>query len=188
MASLAGAWTALVGGFGGLRDDEGILSSIRSCQTVSAALLQVDVAGYRLTVSATHDDVTYTLRDGPDGELKIRHAGEELTLNTTEPTTVPLQERQPLLPHRRSRQAASRYTGAAAPSESSGQPVELICSIYRFGPAARRCGEGQTLRRFGIISISCEVLQEVWPKAKPSRSRRLPQAAVHGHPPQPVVT
>ena len=26
MASLAGAWTALVAGFGGLRDDEGILA------------------------------------------------------------------------------------------------------------------------------------------------------------------
>ena len=33
MASLAGAWTALVGGFGGLRDDEGILSWIPSCPT-----------------------------------------------------------------------------------------------------------------------------------------------------------
>ena len=48
---------------------------------------------------AGHDDVTYTLRDGPDGqELTIRHAGEELTLNTEEPTTVPVRVRKPLLP------------------------------------------------------------------------------------------
>jgi alpha,alpha-trehalose phosphorylase len=39
------------------------------------------------------------LRDGPDGEeLKIRHAGEELTLTTQEPTTVPVRPRKPLLP------------------------------------------------------------------------------------------
>lgn len=33
MASLAGAWTALVAGFGGLRDDEGVLSLIPLCRT-----------------------------------------------------------------------------------------------------------------------------------------------------------
>jgi hypothetical protein len=54
--------------------------------------------GHRVTVSVTHKAVTYTLRDGPNGELKIRHAGEDLTLSTTEPTTVPLQDREPLLP------------------------------------------------------------------------------------------
>jgi trehalose/maltose hydrolase-like predicted phosphorylase len=99
MASLAGAWTALVGGFGGLRDDEGILSLDPQLPDSFARLcFRLMWQGYRLTVSVTHDEVTYTLRDGPDGELKIRHAGEDLTLNSNEPTTVPLQERQPLLP------------------------------------------------------------------------------------------
>jgi trehalose/maltose hydrolase-like predicted phosphorylase len=99
MASLAGAWTALVGGFGGLRDDEGILSLDPQLPDSFARLcFRLMWQGYRLTVSVTHDEVTYTLRDGPDGELKIRHAGEDLTLNSNEPTTVPLQEREPLLP------------------------------------------------------------------------------------------
>jgi trehalose/maltose hydrolase-like predicted phosphorylase len=99
MASLAGAWMALVNGFGGLRDDEGILSLDPQLPDSFARLrFRLMWQGYRLTVSATHDKVTYTLRDGPDGELKIRHAGEDLTLSTSEPTTVPLQERQPLLP------------------------------------------------------------------------------------------
>ncbi len=99
MASLAGAWTALVGGFGGLRDDEGILSLDPQLPDSFARLcFRLMWHGYRLTVSVTHDEVTYTLRDGPDGELKIRHAGEDLMLDSNEPTTVPLQERQPLLP------------------------------------------------------------------------------------------
>jgi alpha,alpha-trehalose phosphorylase len=99
MASLAGAWTALVGGFGGLRDDEGILSLDPQLPDSFARLrFRLMWQGYRLTVSATHAEVTYTLRDGPGGELKIRHAGEDLMLSTSEPTTVPLQERQPLLP------------------------------------------------------------------------------------------
>ncbi len=99
MASLAGAWTALVAGFGGLRDDEGILSLDPQLPDSFARLcFRLMWQGYRLTVSVTHDEVTYTLRDGPDGELKIRHAGEDLTLSSSEPTSVPLQERQPLLP------------------------------------------------------------------------------------------
>ncbi len=99
MASLAGAWTALVGGFGGLRDDEGVLSLDPQLPDSFARLcFRLIWQGYRLTVSVTQEEVTYTLRDGPDGELTIRHAGEELKLSTSEPTTVPLQERQPMLP------------------------------------------------------------------------------------------
>jgi alpha,alpha-trehalose phosphorylase len=99
MASLAGAWIALVGGFGGLRDDEGILSLDPQLPDAFARLcFRLMWQGFRLTVSATHDEVTFTLRDGPGGELTIRHAGEELTLSTSEPTTVAVQEREPLLP------------------------------------------------------------------------------------------
>ncbi len=99
MASLAGAWTALVGGFGGLRDDEGILSLDPQLPHEFACLrFRLLWQGFRLTVSATHDEVTYTLRDGPGGELTIRHAGEDLELSTSEPTTVPVQKREALLP------------------------------------------------------------------------------------------
>jgi alpha,alpha-trehalose phosphorylase len=99
MASLAGAWMALVGGFGGLRDDEGILSLDPQLPHEFACLrFRLMWRGFRLTVSVTHEDVTYTLRDGPGGELTIRHAGEELELSTSEPTTVPVQKREPLLP------------------------------------------------------------------------------------------
>jgi trehalose/maltose hydrolase-like predicted phosphorylase len=99
MASLAGAWTALVGGFGGLRDDEGILSLDPAMPDgISCLRFRLRWRGFRLTVCATHADVTYTLRDGPGGELTIRHAGEDLELSTEEPVTVPLKKREPLLP------------------------------------------------------------------------------------------
>lgn len=99
MASLAGAWTALVGGFGGLRDDEGILALDPQLPDGIARLrFRLRWRDFRLTVDANHADVTYTLRDGPGGELAIRHAGEELVLSTEEPTTVEVRRREPLLP------------------------------------------------------------------------------------------
>jgi hypothetical protein len=49
-------------------------------------------------VDATHNKVTYGLRDGPDARLTIRHAGTEIELSTQQPTTVDVRPRKPLLP------------------------------------------------------------------------------------------
>ena len=66
MASLAGAWTALVAGFGGLRDDDGMLSlDPQLPERHFAAAIPVAWRDFRLTVDVNHDDVTYTVRDGP---------------------------------------------------------------------------------------------------------------------------
>lgn len=99
MASLAGAWTALVAGFGGLRDDEGILSlDPQLPDGISRLRFRLRWRDFRVTVDVNHSDVSYTLRDGPGGELTIRHAGEELTLSTESPTTLAVRTRKPLLP------------------------------------------------------------------------------------------
>jgi trehalose/maltose hydrolase-like predicted phosphorylase len=128
MASLAGAWMALVNGFGGLRDDEGILSLDPQLPDSFARLcFRLNWQECRLTVSVTHQDVTYTLRDGPEGELKIRHAGEDLVLSSNEPLTVAIQQREPMLPrppqppgrepmHRRSGLAAPKIVAVSPPS------------------------------------------------------------------------
>ncbi|MEK0461802.1 glycoside hydrolase family 65 protein, partial [Mycobacterium ulcerans] len=99
MASLAGAWTALVGGFGGLRDDEGILSiDPQLPDGISRLRFRLRWRGYRLTVDANHSTVTFTLRDGPGAELTIRHAGKDLELSSTKPTTISVHKHKPLLP------------------------------------------------------------------------------------------
>ena len=99
MASLAGAWIALVVGFGGLRDDEGILCLDPLLPDgISRLRFRLRWRDFRLTVDVNHTEVTYTLHDGPDHELNIRHAGEQLTVNTDSPTTVEVRIRKPLLP------------------------------------------------------------------------------------------
>jgi trehalose/maltose hydrolase-like predicted phosphorylase len=99
MASLAGAWTALVAGFGGLRDDEGLLAlNPYLPDGISRLRFRLRWRDFRLTVDVVHDEVTYTLRDGPEGELTIRHDGEDLELSTSAPTTITLKKREPLLP------------------------------------------------------------------------------------------
>ncbi len=98
MASLAGAWIALVAGFGGLRDDEGVLSLDPQLPCGIACLrFRLRWKDFRLIVDVNHDEVRYVLRDGPDGTLTIRHGGEDVILDTRAPTTVPLRPRTPLL-------------------------------------------------------------------------------------------
>ncbi len=99
MASLGGAWTTLVGGFGGLRHDEGVLSlNPHLPDSIFRLRFRLRWKGFRLTVDANHTEVTYTLRDGPGDCLTIWHAGEELTLSTESPSTIAVSPRKPLLP------------------------------------------------------------------------------------------
>ncbi len=99
MASLAGAWMALVNGFGGLRDDEGILAlDPQLPDGITRLRFRLRWRDSRVTVDANHTDVTYTLRDGPNSDLTIRHAGEELELSTEKPTKIAVRRRKPLLP------------------------------------------------------------------------------------------
>ena len=66
MASLAGAWTALVAGFGGLRDDDGELAlDPQLPDGISRLRFRLRWKGFRLTVDVNHDEVNYALRDGP---------------------------------------------------------------------------------------------------------------------------
>jgi trehalose/maltose hydrolase-like predicted phosphorylase len=99
MASLAGAWTALVAGLGGLRDDEGILSlDPQLPEGISRLRFRLRWRAFRVLVDVDHARVSYALRDGPDGGLIIRHAGKEVRLNTQSPTTIALRARDALLP------------------------------------------------------------------------------------------
>lgn len=99
LASLAGTWTALVAGFGGLRDDERVLALDPQLPCgINRLRFRLCWRNFRVTVDADHDHVTYTLRDGPHSTLTIRHAGRALEISTDAPTTVKVREREPLLP------------------------------------------------------------------------------------------
>ncbi|MGV0794022.1 glycoside hydrolase family 65 protein [Mycolicibacterium sp. XJ1819] len=99
MASLAGAWTALVAGFGGLRDDEGVLSlDPQLPRGITRLRFRLRWRNFRLTVDVNHESVTYTVRDGPDASLTILHAGEETKLHSQQPITLAIKRREPLLP------------------------------------------------------------------------------------------
>jgi trehalose/maltose hydrolase-like predicted phosphorylase len=99
LAALAGAWTALVSGFGGLRDDEGVLAlDPRLPDVLTRLRFRLRWRGFRLTVDVDHTEVTYLLSDGPDGQLTIRHAGSPLDLKTGSSTTMPVRPRVALLP------------------------------------------------------------------------------------------
>ncbi|GAA1672157.1 glycoside hydrolase family 65 protein [Kribbella sp. NPDC056951] len=98
MASLAGAWTALVAGFGGLRDRDGVLAFDPALpQGLSGLCFSVRWRGVRLTVDIDSGSVTYSVRDGEDASITLRHAGEELTVTAGTPVTRQLAKRIPLL-------------------------------------------------------------------------------------------
>jgi trehalose/maltose hydrolase-like predicted phosphorylase len=98
IASLAGAWVALVAGFGGLRDVANQLSfDPHLPKDISSLCFNLRWRGSRLKVDVSHDEVTYSLRDGAD-EVVFRHAGEELTLQSGESTVRKIAKRSPLLP------------------------------------------------------------------------------------------
>ena len=99
MASLAGAWTALVSGFGGLRQVAGGLCFDPALpEGLPRLVFTIRWRGVRLKVDINSVDVTYSVHDGPGASMTLRHAGERITVTTDSPVTRSLEKRQPLLP------------------------------------------------------------------------------------------
>src|SRR5947209_17914767 len=79
MASLAGAWTALVAGFGGMRLLNGSLCfSPRLPDALERLAFHILFRGSRLRIEVRAQEATYRLLDG--SPLKVRHHGEEILL------------------------------------------------------------------------------------------------------------
>jgi alpha,alpha-trehalose phosphorylase len=99
IASLAGAWIALVGGFGGMRDNEGVLAFDPALPIgLTKLCFSVRWQGMRLKVDISPTEVTYTLRDHDTGSISLRHAGKEVTVTVKESVTFTLGPRTALLP------------------------------------------------------------------------------------------
>ncbi|MEV0397449.1 glycoside hydrolase family 65 protein [Polymorphospora rubra] len=100
VASLAGAWIALVAGFGGMRDHDGRLSfAPRLPSRIGRLEFSLMWHGRRLRVDVRPHEVTYSLRDGDDDtRLELRHHGEEVTVTCDDPVTRPVPPAPPAGP------------------------------------------------------------------------------------------
>ncbi|MEO6891990.1 MAG: glycoside hydrolase family 65 protein [Ktedonobacteraceae bacterium] len=93
MASLAGAWTALVAGFGGMRVQNGALSfAPRLPGALGRIAFHLMFRGSSLRVEVKATEATYCLLDG--APLTVRHHGEEILLPVDGEITRPIPEMQ----------------------------------------------------------------------------------------------
>jgi alpha,alpha-trehalose phosphorylase len=88
IASLAGTWTALVAGFGGMRQRDGVLDfAPRLPEKLKRLAFTLQVLGRCLHVEITDSQTAYTLVEGEP--LDIRHCGQPLTVSGKSPQTRP---------------------------------------------------------------------------------------------------
>ncbi|NUS74071.1 MAG: glycoside hydrolase family 65 protein [Corynebacteriales bacterium] len=91
IASLAGAWTALVGGFGGMRARHGQLSfAPRLPSSLSRLAFRMRYRGRRIGVTVQPDHAVYRLLEGP--RIRLQHHGEPFTLDSADAVSCPIEE------------------------------------------------------------------------------------------------
>jgi alpha,alpha-trehalose phosphorylase len=89
IASLAGAWIAVVAGFGGMRDHGGALKfAPRLPSRLNRLAFGLLFRGTTLRVEATKSEATYTVVDG--APLEVTHHGTAITVSAGEPVTHPI--------------------------------------------------------------------------------------------------
>jgi alpha,alpha-trehalose phosphorylase len=99
MASLAGAWSAIVEGFGGLREPGGVLAlAPRLPEGIAALRFRLRHSGLRLLVEADHETARISLRDGAGASLTVLLYGEPLEVTTGKPVVRAIVPAKPLLP------------------------------------------------------------------------------------------
>ncbi len=99
MASLGGAWSALVAGFGGLRERDGCLCFDPALPMgLSGLTFTIRWRGARLKVEIDPISVKYTVHNGADAQVTLRHAGEQIIVTADKPVIRTLEKRRPLLP------------------------------------------------------------------------------------------
>ncbi|MFD1718161.1 glycoside hydrolase family 65 protein [Georgenia deserti] len=96
VASAGGIWSALVYGFGGLRDSSGTLTmDPRLPDTWSGLTYRLTLRGTRVRVDLYQSEVTLTVEAGESATIEIR--GEPVTVTAAGPVTVPLGDQGPRL-------------------------------------------------------------------------------------------
>jgi alpha,alpha-trehalose phosphorylase len=99
LASLAGAWSAIVEGFGGLREHDDVLAlAPRLPEGITGLRFRLRHSGLRLLVEAGPTTVRVSLRDGTDARLTIKLYGEPIELTAGGSVERPVAGLEPLLP------------------------------------------------------------------------------------------
>jgi alpha,alpha-trehalose phosphorylase len=97
MASLAGAWIALVCGFGGLRDHEDRLHfAPRLPPGIDRLAFALSWRGCCVRVEVRNAHARYEVEGELDGGLTIVHHGDEVTLSAGQPLELDVPELKPL--------------------------------------------------------------------------------------------
>ncbi len=94
VASAAGVWGAVVHGFGGLRDHEGVITlDPRLPVGWTGVTFRLTMRGSRLRVTVRQDEVQLVLETGADVEVTVR--GEDVVVRVGAPVTLPLDGQGP---------------------------------------------------------------------------------------------
>ncbi len=94
VASTGGVWSALVHGFGGMRDHNGQISfDPRLPVSWNALTFRLTLHGTRLRVEVRQDAITFTVEHGSGASVQVR--GERFAITHAEPVTVPLDGQGP---------------------------------------------------------------------------------------------
>ena len=139
MASLAGAWMALVAGFGGMRAGMGPLAfSPRLPDGISALTFRMRYRGRKLRVTIKEGRAKYELMEGDP--LAVTHHGDEFELGKRN-VERKIRRRRPGR-GRSSPLAVPRITVARAPD-----PLEDFLVRDRTRPTSRPCRPGWYVAR-----------------------------------------
>ncbi|MFI7541959.1 glycoside hydrolase family 65 protein [Actinoplanes sp. NPDC049599] len=99
LASLAGAWSAIVEGFGGLREGaDGPALAPRLPAGITGLRFRLRHSGLRLLVEADHERTRVSLRDGTGARLPILLYGEPVEVTADAPVERAVVPLEPLLP------------------------------------------------------------------------------------------
>ncbi|MCL2788027.1 MAG: glycoside hydrolase family 65 protein, partial [Micrococcales bacterium] len=89
VASTGGAWSALVFGFGGMRDDGGTIRfDPRLPDLWERMSFKVTVTGTRVRIDLDHTEMVLTVEDGPGADFEVR--GQPVQVRPDHPTRVAL--------------------------------------------------------------------------------------------------
>ncbi len=112
IASLAGAWLALVAGFGGMRDHDGQLSFRPALPTqISRLAFAVGWHESCVHVEITREQVKYRMTGDANSTLSLLHFDEPFTIGLDAAVTMPMRITEPMTP--RPRQPVGRAPRSA---------------------------------------------------------------------------